>query len=309
MNYYFHQIKKEARYSLPLLEKDGILSTGWRTVTIAGLEGFSKRKKKERNFHCLKKFVNMQIGDWVLVSHPHGRRFSIYEVTSALMDPTTLGRTELKDAEGIVRPLEEIDMGFFFKVKVIAQDISRSEYLADGLARSMRSQWTTLNISKHEKAIRQIVESIRDNNPINHQAKILEELTQPLCNVLKDMTQKQFKELIQWYFTRVGASSVDIGEEEEDGIDFVVEFEALQHQISLQIHRTNGDDNWLTEEPHDHNPESAIVENFSTARWVISQSAFNDKEREIASANDTILVDSNEFAQKLLQAGLNQIPL
>lgn len=307
MNYYMHRISDQVRYSLPLLHQEQpILSTGWGTVTIAGLDAYFNSPNKARNWPSLEKFVNMQLGDWV--PHPYGGRFSIYEVTSALMDPITLGRTELKDAEGMPKPLADINLGFFFKVKEIAPDLRRSTYLKDGLSRSMKYGGTTLKMSQHAKAIRDVAEAYKNSKPINHQEEIITKLTPLLYTELQSMSSARFHELAKWYFIRVGASSVEM-DDLEDGTDFIIEFAALQHQIYLQIHRTDGDNNWLTEEQDDLNTESAIVDNFSTVRWVITQNSFTDKERELASTNDVVLVDGNEFAQKLLQVGLNQMPI
>ena len=41
--------------------------------------------------------------------------------------------------------------------------------------------------------------------------------------------------------------------------------------------------------------------------WVVSSGTFNDQVKDFALANNVRLIDGKEFAEMLLEAGLNQI--
>lgn len=166
--YWLHRITggENARpVATPLLENGRYLSIGWscwssddfaKEVQEKGLDAINKKESLHRNRYSLKRFIyDMHAGDYVVV--PTYGEFGIYEIEDDVIlsnesipmtymvdwndNKVTREGNGLYDSDG-----NEIDLGFYRKVRPIMEHISRAD-APEGLYRRMRILQTNADIS------------------------------------------------------------------------------------------------------------------------------------------------------------------
>lgn len=150
----------------PLLENWRYLSIGWscwssddfaKEVQEKGLDAINKKEPLYRNRYSLKRFIHdMHAGDYVVV--PTYGEFGIYEIVDDIIlsnesipmtymvdwnnNKVTREGNELYDIDG-----NEVDLGFYRKVRPVVERLSRAEDAQEGLYRRMKIQQTNADIS------------------------------------------------------------------------------------------------------------------------------------------------------------------
>lgn len=177
MRYWLHRITGgdyAQPYTQPLLSQ-GILSIGWKGLSnddnksfiqekgIEGVEAVLRKYEWElnRNRHCLSRFISeMKQGDLVVVPSPG--HFSIYKV----MDDVVFSNESIdikcfvdyngiqaskKESDGyysfINNQGEEVDLGFYRRVKPLVLDLSRYDGIDPRLYSKLRTLMTNIEIS------------------------------------------------------------------------------------------------------------------------------------------------------------------
>ena len=204
MNYWLHRISHHAEVSYPLLEKniltigfsdfanqefiDNILNAGdkweekWKQFT---KELANTWAEKARTRHNLWRFIeSFKKGDWIVI--PSWGTFYIYEIISEKPEPIgNININELKDWHGNNLILKNsklynedklIDIGFCWKVRPIAKEISRKKYADDLLTKKMKHYYTNSLITNVKQSILNALANFEQNKPISIHSQINDDI-------------------------------------------------------------------------------------------------------------------------------------
>ena len=213
----------------------------------------------------------------------------------------------------------ESDVGFYVEVeKIIKHDIPR-RYAKSALQSRMKIRQTNAEIYEKElqKEINKVIE--RDS-PIDVHDVIAERTTEIIREAIKEcITAKDVENLVMWYMRKAGASKVykpckpkgKSGEDNDADADVIAEFDPLGVNIYIQVKK------------HEDKTGSKAVnqitqykelsgENFADDRthilWVLSTAdSFDDEAKRLAQENSVRLINGEEFARMLVDAGISDI--
>ncbi len=199
MNYWLHRISHHAEISYPLLEQD-ILTIGFSdfanqkfidNILNAGNKWKAKWQQlekelantwaeKARTRHNLWRFIEgFKKNDWIII--PSWGTFYIYEIISEKPQPIGNINNKLKDWHGNKIEVKNgklydkdklIDIGFYWKVKPIAKEISRKKYADFALTAKMKNHYTNSNITEIQESIKKALFNFKQNKPIEIQSQI-----------------------------------------------------------------------------------------------------------------------------------------
>ena len=340
--YYLHRISHEGNVSYSLLEK-GILTLGWSkfsctNILQAAREPDYKRfnpiaeslgEGKNRSRWCMWYFARMEKGDKVIVPL-YGGLFSVYEVDEIANSIFELEQEELEicgawDSHKIVwkdhRLYDEvaerqIDLGFFVKVKPIVQNIPRS-YVIGKLVSRMKIQTTSADITDIGDHVEKAITAGKNNKPISLYEQSIEALAKDLKKQIIDILDDiKFEKLIKWYVEKIGAEYSKIPAKNEPGkkdgadADIVAEFKNLKHIIYIQAKHHEGEtSDWAVHQIKEYfSQKSEGDPDYSYARWVISTcDKYSEAAVKTAKENNVRLIDGEEFARMLIDAGLLKV--
>ena len=221
---------------------------------------------------------------------------------------------------------DHIDLGFFRQVELYrmgsedgpeAKDISRYDYADSALTARMKMRQTNADISDLENNITRLLEAYRRGVPPNLHARIMEEMQEKTLELIHDeLDPDKFESLINWYFKRVGASKVDMpskNESDKEGdADIIATFEPIKVLVYVQakFHDPDGQTNeWAVEQISayvDHRDNAQEHDGYARASWVVSTCKdFTDECKKMAQKEGIILINGQEFARMLIDAGLD----
>jgi len=332
MNYWLHRVSHHEEVAYPLLEK-GYLSIGWSDFSTPdfikksreenGGTYFDETFQKEwglplpRNRYNLWRFiVEMEKGDWVVV--PSWGTFSIFEIEddSVLSISELCNRFKINDWSG--NPIEnttQVDLGFFRKVKPIATDVSRYEYLDAALTARMKIRQTNADITDLKDSIEEALTAYKEKKPLNIYSQIVEKTSRQILDTIQSkLNPDKFERLVEWYFKRIGATAVIPSKNEsgkEGDADVVATFEFIKTIIYTQVKfhsRGTETDSWAIEQINDYKSQKdrdEIDNGYSKIAWVISSGdRFSDEAKDLAKTANIQLFDGKTFATMLLEAGI-----
>lgn len=337
--YYLHRISHEGYISYSLLEK-GYLTLGWSKFTDSDILNAAREDEyrrfnpiakeygedKNRSRWCMWYFARMMKEDYVVVPQYDGR-FSIYEVCEEAK-PIYYIEDIIPDVypawgdHKIVwkehRLYDEtesrlIDLGFSIKVKPIVEGVLRN-YVTGVLVSRMKIRSTNADISdigSHVEIAKKVGET---GTPVSLYEQSIETLSIQLKEKLKDiLDDSRFEKLIKWYIEKCGAEYTKIPAKNEPGkrdgadADIVAEFKNLKHIVYIQAKLHSGEtSDWAVNQINEYfSQKSEGDPDYSYARWVISTcDSFSEKAVMLAKQNNVRLIDGEEFARMLLDAGL-----
>lgn len=350
MNYWLHRIalRNCMNVTYPLLD-NGYLSIGFSDFCddeLTFLPKFYSKNDDEawifledtmqslygsvsRTRYFLWRFLReMKKGDWVLV--PSSGTFSIYEVLDdvaiAANDPSFSfpdtdwsGRKIVRDSKynmpQIIGSKDYLDIGFMKKCKPISLNIPRSQYADAALTSRMKVQSTNLDISDLKESILTAIERHNKNKPINLKAELLDRTVEIWEKALLDIpSPEKFEKLVQWYFIKIGASSVEIPPKyytgKEGDVDVVAFFENQKTVVNVQVkHYTGQTSDWAVDQITDYvKSERANFDEYHNILWVISSAdSFSDECIKKAKENNVRLINGKEFTTMLLNVGLDKL--
>lgn len=344
MKYYLHRISHHAELSYPLLERD-ILSIGfsdcvtdefvrdhqakeWQDVPST----VEKKLGKLRSRFGLQRFLQMNKGDLVVV--PDWGAFHVYKVDSdERMIPADLDLHDLKTWHGHVVRREtdhlyvddedgtprEIDLGFFRKVKKVATGTPRSDYADNALTKRMKVRQTNVNIDDLQESVDEAIRRCEKGKPINIADSIKNKCRdEVLSRINKELDDGQLEKLIKWYFERIGASSVEIpaknARDKEGDADIVATFEPIGTIIYVQAkHHEETTSDWAVEQIDSYvknKEELGGEDGYTRIPWVVSTGDdFSEDCRKKAEQHNVCLIDGQELATRILQAGISDLEL
>lgn len=340
-NYLLHRISHEYGVSQNLL-KHGYLSIGFSEAQ-ALLESAIGRDWDRFNAICatlypdgnwwhkgnlkrnqLWRFLKRSIGDIVVVPLWYGQ-FSICEVVGSPLkisdfDLSVLGadKEQLNIKDGYLydgdRP---VDIGFVIPVKLIKENLSRSKYADSRLSSMMKFQATNKDIYTDDD-IASVERVIKAETPINLHNNLIEHIsTDSLEIIRRDLTPDKLEKLILWFMNKQGFTAESHATNESGKKDFAdaditatSEFLKLIVQIQAKFHKgvTGG---WGVEQISKYAEQKNTAEDndeYTYVQWLITTADdFTEDAKIKAVENDVRLIKGSEFAQMLLDAGIENI--
>lgn len=340
-NYWLHRISHESGLSNVLLEKRNELSIGFSdfsddkslnrilsnpdeidAVMQEGWGGLSRSRFSLRYFLC-----GMKKGDYVLIPTPY--TFSIYEIvgekpfSNESLDTNKLqdvwGNSVILDGEGYLcskgSESRQIDLGFYWKVKLVEVNIPRAEYADQALVSRMKSRQTTLNINDLEKNILDSIEMFRKKSPINLHNLAMEQAAGTLLNLIREkIDADKFEELVRKYMVRIGADDTTVpakNNSEEGDADVIAYFEPIKTAILIQVKKHVGNtDSWAVDQITAFHKNNNGLVDYSKLLWIISTcDDFTKETKDKAQSANVRLINGRMFAEMLLDAGLKGLEI
>ena len=335
-NYWMHRISYDWDLKKKFLDENGLLLTAWASVSteefLNNVYGTDKQTFDEvykklvgelpRNRFFLYMFLNeFKKGDYVLV--PGVRDFSVYEIISdkplpkdQLIDKVKNSATQdtLELSNGFFHrkdTKQEVDLGFFWEVKVVEQNISRELYAMDNLRKRMKFQGTDNNLTALGDEVEEAIRRHRSEQALDFRKEVTKDVSnlvlQKLQNVSSDAS---FEKIVERYLKKIGATRTCIpaktllGNEKGDA-DVVADFDELQVRIIVQVKH------YL--KAVDENAVKQIVaakkfyddSSYTVIPWVVAAcDTFTDEAQKYAEKNGVRLIGGSEFASSLLEIGL-----
>jgi len=335
--YWMHRISYEREIKQALLDMKGMLMTGWGLASTQFFLDSVYRKDKqvfdiayEKVYGCLPHnrfflymFLNeFKKGDYVLV--PGFKDFSVYEIISDFPFPKEQIWDNVGDvaevcnlerrADGIICRKDthtELELGFFWKVKLVEKSISRELYAMDSLRRRMKFQGTDNNLTLLGHEVEEAIRRYREDKPLNLRQEITKDVSCLVLQKLQAMSSdRSFEKVVEYYLKRIGATRTIIpaktllGKEQGDA-DVVADFDELQVRTIVQVKH------YLKEV--DETAVRQIVDakscyddaNYTLILWVVAAcDSFTEQAQRYAEENGVRLIGGSDFASSLLDVGL-----
>ena len=326
--YYLHRISYCYEISYQLLEEKNYLSTGYpglfdkklyKIVKNEDIDSFKNHVSDNwgefRNgaWH-LWRFLNFKKGDYIVVPK-WGGLFSVYEITG----DNFLGE---KDLDDIIKNLDgykeykksEDNLDFFWEVKPIAVDISRSEYADASLNKRMHYRGTNVDCDDISSSIKNAISSYKKKAPINLSFDIIDACSDEILKLIKSkLNPDKFEELIKLYFNQCGASSTykpDKINNKDGDCDVDASFDLIKTIIHVQAKFHEGNTNeWAIEQIKDFIKNKSLNDDgYSHIGWVISTcDDFSEEAQKMANENNISLINGKTFAEMLIRAGVSSL--
>ena len=339
IKYYLHRISHEGNVSYSLLEK-GYLTLGWSKFSdtdildaarVPEYKRFnpiaeSRGEGKNRSRWSMWYLAQMGKGDKVVVPL-YGGLFSVYEVeeiaeTISDLEPVIPEVYGAWDGCKIVwknhrlydvEKEKEINLGFFVKVKPIVQNVPRN-YVTGRLVSRMKIQTTNADITDIGDHVETAIVAGETNKPVSLYEQSIETLAKDLKKKIIDILEPtKFEKLIKWYIEKIGAEYSRIPAKNEPGkkdgadADIVAEFKNLKHIIFIQakFHERETPE-WAVHQIKEYFSQKSNGDpDYSYAKWVISTcDNYSEKAEKVAEEYNVRLIDGEEFARMLIDAGL-----
>lgn len=340
VKFWLHRISHEWDVSYKLLEA-GYLTIGWSVLTGTDIirsmsdrvdtelfEAIMKENglQSERSRWSLWYFFSFNPGDVVLVPLYSGE-FSLFRVVEKavrISDLHDLNDFILTNGEHIGRNQNglffressgaEVDLGFAVHVEPIKEHLSRYEYADNRLTSRMKIRQTNSDITDLADSINRVLGA---DSPINLYAAIIEELSDKLLNAITEqLTPDKFEYLVRWYFQKMGATKAFIPAKNESGkwdgadADIIAEYDPLKVVFYVQVKlHDNVTSQWAVEQISKYKDQhEQSVGDYTIIPWVItSASEFSSDAIAMAQDNNVRLINGNEFARMLIDAGITDI--
>lgn len=165
--------------------------------------------------------------------------------------------------------------------------------------------------------MRESVESSLSNaekkTPINIHNEIIKNSVETVLNSVKKITDPdKLEKLVKWYFSKIGASKVEIPAKhnsEKDGYedaDVIATFELLKLVVYVQVKKHYGTtEDWGVRQIKEYKEKHTDkIDDYSVCAWVLSTAnEFNENAIRLADENDIRLINGEDFATMLLEAG------
>ena len=342
-NYWMHRVSYDKDIKRTLLEKDGLLITGWNKISndtfLKEIEGKERTEydiiyekycgKLSRNRFCLYLFLcRFQKGDYVIV--PDTEIFSVYELVSDKAFSKEHIREFVKSDEGKHSfefrnghyykkgSTEEIDLGFFWQVRPITTNISRKEFADNNLQKRLKFQMTNIGMTDLKEEIENAIRQKAENRPVILKNEIIESTRNIVVEKLKNkINDTGFEKLIQWYLNRLGADSTlspskNALTREKGDVDVIAVFEDLGITVFVQAKQYDNIVDKRAIEQIVKAYESAYKDMYpgTAVLWVISTcNQFSKDAIEYANENQVKCIGGEEFAKRLLDIGFKDLTL
>lgn len=330
-NYYLHRISYYENIDIasPLLKDGNYLSiVGFENLysdklydivakkDIKAFHGYLK-EKKSKSAPQLWRFLNFKKDDLIIVPKP--KKFSVYKIVGDKFvgnDDKELSETLAKLKLNNHKENGKYLLGYFWKVELVAVNISRSKYADALLTRRMHFRGTNINCNKIKDSIDSAIKNFNENKPIDLFSDIVDSCGKDILKLIKEkLNPAKFEKLIELYFKQCGANDVykpSKTDNDEGDCDVEAVFEPIKTIIHVQAKfydKVAG--KWAIEQIDDfiefidNKPED---DGYIHIGWVISTcDDFSDKAKELATQNNRLLINGETFAEMLIRSGIHTI--
>ncbi|UZP67135.1 restriction endonuclease [Desulfovibrio mangrovi] len=338
MAVWLHRISHRSDVSHPLLER-GVLSIGFsdfssvsfcENVRLNGLDALAEEFQKKWNVCSRRRFnlwnfvFRMKKGDRIVV--PFSGVFSVYEIVgdevfkavdlNVINFKTNLGKVIKHGIDGLLYDEDDkiIDLGFFWKVNLVQENVPRRDYVDSALSSRMKILSTNADITDIEGAVDDALLRWKEKKPINLRSILYEKVSSiVLDSMLKSLDPDRFEKLVKWYFLRLGASRVFIPPKNETGkqgdCDVVAVFEPLKtiYYVQVKFH-TGTTSDYAARQIIDYRTLKDVdEEGYSTIPWVVSSAEFSKECMETAKEHGVVLITGADFCLMLLDVGMSSL--
>lgn len=341
--YWLHRIKggkNGYQFSKPLLEKYGFLSIGFSdfssvvnliNIKDSGFKAIDDLMNKawgglSSSRHSLNRFIcEMKPGDYVLV--PAYKEFSVYEICDDIvycnenMDSELFvdwngqkasyinGKLVMDNGSGVV------DLGFYRKVKPVCEHISRTNYAGQQLISRMKIMQTNADITDLNDEIDNAINRFKNKNPINLKAELVNQAKASVKEIIEKLVaDDKYEQLVEQYFKSIGADTEVLPKKDKrpGDADVYACFDAIRTIIYVQVKKHENEsktNDWSVKQIEAYSRSHPVEDNnYFYQYWVISNAnEFTEQAQEMAKANNILLINGDEFAEMLLNAGLGKI--
>lgn len=303
-------------------------------------EEFSKAFPALKNKSSLRNFLHFQKGDLVVVPGP--KIFSVYEIVGEKTRPTQeldrndipeknwnnqelflnkQGEEPIKDhekemtdglyAKNDKQQVTPIDLGFFWEVRPVVENVPRNPYAKSKLTSRLKARQTCLDIGDLEKEITESIACFKENKPIDLRVNLIAKTAGIWKKeILDSLNDVKFEQLVKSFLKKIGATEVVNHTKNESGkvgdVDVSATFENIKVIIDVQAKFHQGETSeWAVEQIHKFS-ESISDDDYCRVPWVItSADDYSDAAKHLAEEKGVRLIDGNEFVQMLMDAGLD----
>ena len=347
--YWLHRItggNNGWEFAHALLEKENLLSIGWSDFAtkdfvsqtkIKGIRHIDDSIKNDwgeeylsRSRWNLYRFIcSMKEGDYIIV--PLWKSFSVYEIVDDVVFsneslPANLSNdldsynVERKGKYLYISNLQEnnnIDLGFYRKVLPIAINVPRENFGTQSLISRMKIRQTNADISDLREEIENSISAFKNNHPINLKEEIIKSsVDNILQQIRKNLDADKFEALVEWYLKSLGAIDVSTpaknsSSTEEGDADKVAVFEKLKLILMVQVKKhIDVTSSWAVQQITLFKANNKFDDEYSTLMWVISScDDYSSDAKLLAKENNVRLITGPEFAQLIIENGVENLPL
>lgn len=326
-NYFLHRISYCYRFSHSMLEK-GYLSIGYENLFSEELyeivengDYYGEFKsyvqnmwgKSPKGIHHLWRFIHdFKKGNYIIVPQ-FGGVFSIYEIVG----DNFIGKND-KELESLLKPFINTEdykkLDFFWKVKPIYTNIKRNEYANSELTRKMHYRGTNISCNDIAETIKELLEKLHNNRPINLTYDILNTCSESIFNLVRNRSNpSKFEKLIELYFKQCGADNIGKPSKIDNpngDCDIQASFDLIKIIIHVQAKfHTDYTDKWAIEQINNFlEYNSSNEDGYSHIGWVISScDDFSEDAKNLAIDNNILLINGKTFSEMLLKAGISSL--
>lgn len=329
-----------------LLEKENLLSIGWsdfstddfiKQTRSSGIKHIDNciindwgREYLSRSRWNLFRFIcKMKQGDIVVV--PLWKSFNVYEIIDDTIISNESLEVYLKNGLGQynleyknrylyltdIKENNEVDLGFYRKVLPIALNVSRESFGTQGLISRMKIRQTNADISDLSEEIENSILAFKNNHPVNLKEEIIKSsISNVLAQIQRHLDADKFEKLVEWYLRSLGASMVSTpaknsSSTEEGDADKVAVFEKMKLIIMVQVKKhIDITSRWAVQQITLFNANNKFDDEYSTLMWVISScDDYSPEAKLLAKENNVRLITGPEFAQLIIENGVENMPL
>ena len=180
----------------------------------------------------------------------------------------------------------------------------------------MKMRQATGNINDLSDEVEQAKKA---KKPKNIRGEILNAMSEIFIksNFFNKYTPEQIEILVKLYFEKMGATNIEIPpkndslKKEESDVDVIASFEDLNILFYVQVKHHEGEtDTQAISKLTNYKEYNFNKEDQTTSiAWVITTAKFSDKAKEEARKNNIRLIEGNEFAKMLLNAGISNLDI
>lgn len=337
--YWMHRITFERNLKQILLDKEGLLITGWGGIAdvafLSAVKGknhhdfseiYEKRAgEKKRNRFCLYWFLNeFKKGDYVTV--PSGKSFSVYEIVEDHPHPKADLQSYLLskyskyvDVRGndFYEPGTNriLDTGFFWKVKQVETDISKG-YASNGIQKRLKCQMTNIEMTDLGEDLEEAIIRKRNNSTIFIKEEIVNDISGTVVDKLtKRINDQDFEKVVKWYLEEIGADIAMIPSKNKlaansGDADVIALINDLQVVVFAQVkqYQNSVGKSAIEQVVKAYQSYKDGFEEYSPILWVVTTcNTFDNDALVYAAANHVRCITGDEFARMMLDVGIKNL--
>lgn len=339
--YWMHRISIEREIKQVFLDYDGLLLTGWGRLSndiflnkVLGKDKFDYDSAYQsdfgmltRNRYCLFMFLNeFKKGDYVIV--PGDKDFSVYEIVGErpfskehIVESANCAESrrefDFKTGRYFRKgTTDELELGFFWKVKPIELNIPRDGFADNTLRKRLKFQMTDIEMTDIEASIEDALKNKRNNKIIDLRSEIVTSTTSTITDkLINKINDTKLEKVVEWYLQRLGATSTLIPAKRnlttsQGDVDVVAPFNDLRIVVLVQVkqHTQNVDKTAVEQVVNAKVYYEAQYPDYTPLLWVITTcNLFTDDAMDYAIENNVRLIGGDEFVQMILDVGLKDL--